>query len=129
MVLKVRQISACIFFRTQEALKLKLKQQSAREEGICQVMYIQKTNNAMTRDNDILSVLILIFLKLEGLSQLFFLLQCTMLSLSTKSCLKSSKLRPISNGQFCHAISKNICLNLFGSKQPGEILVFVIFKL
>ena len=49
--------------------------------------------------------------------------------LSTKSCLKSSKLRPILNGQFCHAISKNICLNVFGSKQPWEILVFVIFKL
>ena len=55
MILKVKQISACMhFFRTQEALKLKLKQQSAREEGICQVMYFQKTNNAMTRDNDIL---------------------------------------------------------------------------
>ena len=56
-------------------------------------------------------------------------LQCTMLPLSTKSCLKSSKLRPILNGQFCHAISKNICLNVLGSKQPWEILVFVIFKL
>ena len=57
------------------------------------------------------------------------LLQCTMLPLSTRSCLKSSKLGPILNGQFCHAISKNIGLNLFGSKQPREILVFVILKL
>ena len=48
---------------------------------------------------------------------------CTMVPLSTKSCLKSSKLRPISNGQFCHAISKNICLNVLGSKQPRELLV------
>ena len=55
--------------------------------------------------------------------------QCTMIPLSTKSCLKSSKLRPILNGQFCQAISKKIGLNLFGSKQPREILVFVIFKL
>ena len=55
--------------------------------------------------------------------------QCTMIPLSTKSCLKSNKLRPILNGQFCHAISKNIGLNLFGSKQPREILVFVILKL
>ena len=47
----------------------------------------------------------------------------------TRSCLKSNKLRPILNGQFCHAISKNIGLNLFGSKQPREILVFVILKL
>ena len=54
---------------------------------------------------------------------------CTMLPLSTKTCLKSSKLRPILNGQFCHAISKNICLYVFGSKQPREILVFVILKL
>ena len=38
---------------------------------------------------------------------------CTMLPLSTKSCLKSNKLRPILNGQFCHAISKYICLNVF----------------
>ena len=45
-------------------------------------------------------------------------LQCRMLLLSTKTCLKSSKLRPILNGQFCHAISKNICLNVLGSKQP-----------
>ena len=41
------------------------------------------------------------------------LLECgnllrAMLPLSTKRCLKSSKLRPILNGQFCHAISKNI---------------------
>ena len=60
---------------------------------------------------------------------LSILVQCTMLPLSTKSCLKSNKLRPILNGQFCHAISKNICLNVFGSKQPREILVFVILKL
>ena len=58
-----------------------------------------------------------------------FLHQCTMIPLLTRSCLKSSKLRPILNGQFCHAISKNIGLNLFGSKQPREILVFVILKL
>ena len=31
--------------------------------------------------------------------------------------------------QFCHPISKNICLIVLGSKQPWEILVFVIFKL
>jgi len=55
--------------------------------------------------------------------------QCTMIPLLTRSCLKSNKLRPILNGQFCHAISKNIGLNLFGSKQPREILVFVILKL
>ena len=55
--------------------------------------------------------------------------QCTMIPLSTRSCLKSNKLRPILNGQFCHAISKNIGLNLFGSKHPREILVFVILKL
>ena len=55
--------------------------------------------------------------------------QCTMVPLSTRICLKSKKLRPILNGQFWHAISKNICLNVFGSKQPWEILVFVIFKL
>ena len=55
--------------------------------------------------------------------------QCTMLPLSTKSCLKWSKLRPIIKGQFCHAISKNIGLNVLGSKQPREILVFVILKL
>ena len=54
---------------------------------------------------------------------------CTMLPLSTKRCLNSSKLRPILNGQFCHPISKNICLIVLGSKQPWEILVFVIFKL
>ena len=29
--------------------------------------------------------------------------QCTMDLLSTRSCLKSNKLRPILNGQFCHA--------------------------
>ena len=44
------------------------------------------------------------------------LLHCTMLPLSTKSCLKPNKLRPILNGQFCHAISKNIGLYVFGSK-------------
>ena len=55
--------------------------------------------------------------------------QCTMIPLSTRSCLKSNKLRPILNGQFYHAIFKNIGLNLFGSKQPREILVFVILKL
>ena len=49
---------------------------------------------------------------------------CTMVPLSTRSCLKSNKLRPILNGQFCHTISKNIGLNVFGSKQPREILVF-----
>ena len=54
---------------------------------------------------------------------------CTMIPLLTRSCLKSSKLRPILNGQFSYATSKNICLNLLGSKQPWEILVFVIFKL
>ena len=57
-------------------------------------------------------------------------LQCTMVPLSTRSCLKSNKLRPILNAQFCHEISKNICLNVFGSKQPREILFFfVIFEL
>ena len=44
-----------------------------------------------------------------------------MLPLSTRICLKSRKLRPILDGQFCHAISKNICLNVLGSKQPWEI--------
>ena len=52
-----------------------------------------------------------------------------MLPLPTKSCLKSSKLRPILNGQFCHAITKNIGRKVLGSKQPREILVFVNFKL
>ena len=47
-----------------------------------------------------------------------------MLPLSTKRCLKSSKLWPILNDQFCHAISRNICLNALGSKKPWEILVF-----
>ena len=56
-------------------------------------------------------------------------LQCTMIPLSTRSCLKSNKLRPILNGQFFHAIFKNIGLNMLGSKQPREILVFVILKL
>ena len=54
---------------------------------------------------------------------------CTMVPLLTRRCLKSNKLRPILNGQFYHAIFKNIGLNLFGSKQPREILVFVILKL
>ena len=54
---------------------------------------------------------------------------CTMVPLSTRSCLKLNKLRPILNGQFYHAIFKSIGLNLFGSKQPREILVFVILKL
>ena len=53
---------------------------------------------------------------------------CTMFPLSNKSCFKSNKLRPILKRQFCHVISKNICLNVFGSKQPREILV-VILKL
>ena len=44
--------------------------------------------------------------------------QCTMLPLSTKSCLKSRKLRPILNGKFCYAIFKNVCLNVLGSKRP-----------
>ena len=67
--------------------------------------------------------------KLRSYNDLVALLQCTMLPLSTKSCLKSSKFRSILNGQFFHAISKNIDLNLLGSKQPREILVFVILKL
>ena len=52
------------------------------------------------------------------------LLHCTMLPLSTKSCLKSSKLKPILNGQFCHDISKNIVLNGLRARaqQPREIL-------
>ena len=54
---------------------------------------------------------------------------CTMFPLSNKSCLKSNKFRPILKCQFCHAISKNICLNVLGSKQPREILVCVILKL
>ena len=36
---------------------------------------------------------------------------------------------PILNGQFCHAISKNIFLNVLGYKQPREKLVSVILKL
>ena len=58
-----------------------------------------------------------------------YIAHCTMLPLATKSCLKWSKLRLIINGQFCHAISKNIGLNVLGSKQPREILVFAILKL
>ena len=57
----------------------------------------------------------------ELLSILLPLPQSTMLLLSIRICLKSSKLRPILNGQFCHAMSKNICLNVLGSKQPWEI--------
>ena len=53
-------------------------------------------------------------------------LQCTMLLLSTKSCLKSSKVRPILNGQLLSCDFQNICLNVFGSKQPREILVFLL---
>ena len=52
-----------------------------------------------------------------------------MVPLSTRSYLKSNKLRPILNGQFCREISKNICLNMFGSKQPRKIFFFVIVKL
>ena len=59
-----------------------------------------------------------------------YLVQCTMVPLSTKSCFKSRKLRPILNGQFCHAISKDICLNVPGSKATmRNIVFFVIFKL
>ena len=58
-----------------------------------------------------------------------YIAHCTMLPLATKSCLKSSKLRLTLNSQFCNAISKNICCNVLGSKQPWKILVFVIFKL
>ena len=36
---------------------------------------------------------------------------CTMVPLLTRRCLKSNKLRPILNGQFYHAIFKNIGLN------------------
>ena len=56
-------------------------------------------------------------------------LHCTMSPLSSRSCLKSSKLRLILNCLFCHAISKNICLNVLESKQTREILVVVILKL
>ena len=55
----------------------------------------------------------------------YFSQQCTMVPPSTRICLKWNKLRPILNGQFWHAISKNICLNVFGSKQPSEMLVFL----
>ena len=71
----------------------------------------------------------LTFLDVSTLFVIASILQCTMIPLSTKSCLKSSELRPILNGQFRHAISKNICLNVLRSKQPREILVFVILKL
>ena len=50
-------------------------------------------------------------------------IHCTMVPLSTRSCLKSNKLRPILNGHIYHAIFKNIGLYLFGSKQPREKLV------
>ena len=60
-----------------------------------------------------------LFIHILGLGGAHVCSQCTMLPLSTKSCLKSSKLKPINvNGQFCHAISKNICLNVLGFKQP-----------
>ena len=68
-------------------------------------------------------------LKEEKIQEDDFLLHCKMFPLSNKSCLKSNKLRPILNGQFCHVTSKNSCLNVFGSKQPREILFFVILKL
>ena len=55
--------------------------------------------------------------------------QCTMFPLSNKSSFKSNNLRPILKCKFCHAISKNICLNVLGSKQSREILVFVNLKL
>ena len=51
---------------------------------------------------------------------------CTMSPLSTRSCLKSNKVRPISNCWFCRLIYKKICLNVFESKQRREKLVFVI---
>ena len=74
-----------------------------------------------------------LFCFLDSLVFFFFIwkvvLHCTMIPLLTRSCLKSSKLRPILNGQFCHAISKNIGLSLLGSKQPREILVFLTLKL
>ena len=54
---------------------------------------------------------------------------CIMFPLSNKSCFKSNKLRPILKCQFCRAISKNICLYVFGSKQPREILVFLWFSI
>ena len=55
--------------------------------------------------------------------------QCTMVPLLTRSCFKSNKVRLISNGYFLCAISKNICLNVFESKQRGEKLLFFILKL
>ena len=52
--------------------------------------------------------------------------QCTMSPLLTRNCFKSNKVRPISNCWFCRLIYKNICLNVFESKQRREKLVFVI---
>ena len=75
------------------------------------------------------NIYIMLFPSLSYWFTRLWLKHCTMIPLLTRSCLKSSKLRPILNGQFCHAISKNIGLNLLGSKQPREILVFVILKL
>ena len=46
-------------------------------------------------------------------------LHCTMIPLSTRSCLKSNKLRSILNGQFCHVISNNICLNVFSATNSN----------
>ena len=45
---------------------------------------------------------------LAQVTVILIIVHCTMLLLSTKSCLKSSKLRPILIGQLCHAISKNL---------------------
>ena len=56
--------------------------------------------------------------------------QCTMLPLLIKSCLKSSKLRPILNGKFCHAFSKNIGLKTCSDLSNQEkYCFFVILKL
>ena len=65
----------------------------------------------------------------DGGDYVQLILYCKMLPWSSKSCFKSNKLRQILNCQFCHAISKNICLNVFESKQTREILVFVILHL
>ena len=61
--------------------------------------------------------------------EIIFSLHCTMVPLSTKSGLKSSKPRPILNGQFCHVFSKIFALIMLGSKQSRDILDFVILKL
>ena len=55
--------------------------------------------------------------------------QCTMVPLLTRSCFKSNKVRLISNDYFLRAISKNICLNVFESKQRRENLFLLILKL